>query len=136
MTVPGEITLSGEHDVLLRSHARGCEPDESCAILLGRYEGRSFVVSEIILTENIDRSPSTFSISGQELVRVYAESERAGLEVAIFHSHPSSEPYPSSTDRKYMEVNPVPWLIYSGRTGEMRAYILESDMIPLAVKVL
>lgn len=136
MTVQREIALSREHEILLRQHAKRCEPNESCAILLGRDEGGRFSISEIILTENIDRSPATFSISGEELITAYGRSEKMGLDVAIFHSHPQSAPYPSMTDRRYMEVNPVPWLIYSNLSGEMMAYILESDIIPLGVKIL
>ncbi len=136
MTVQREIALSREHESILRQHAKKCEPNESCAILLGSDKAGTFSISDVIITENADRSPSTFSISGQDLIRAYGESERRGLEVAIFHSHPASAPYPSSTDRRYMEVNPVPWLIYSNVSGEMRAYILESDIIPLGVKVL
>ena len=47
--------------------------------------------------------------------------------IAIFHSHPNSDAYPSSTDKKFMKCNPVVWIIYSGINKNFRAHILESD---------
>jgi Predicted metal-dependent protease of the PAD1/JAB1 superfamily len=34
--------------------------------------------------------------------------------IGIFHSHPNSDAYPSNTDKKFMQSNPVVWIIYSG----------------------
>ncbi|HJU14787.1 MAG TPA: M67 family metallopeptidase [Candidatus Nitrosotalea sp.] len=131
-----DISISESHLELLKRHSKEGAPNESCAILLGRPEGVTFSVKDVILAENVAKSPVMFSISGEELIRAYAESEKRGLEVAIFHSHPASAPYPSVTDIKYMEVNPVPWVIYSNLTGETRAYILESGIVNLGVRVL
>lgn len=131
-----EISISKSHLDLLRQHSRTWEPNEACAILLYRQEGQTLAVREILLAENSAKSPVMFSISGEELIRAYAESERKGLDVAIFHSHPLSAPYPSSTDLKYMEVNPVPWVIYSNSDDEVRAYFLESGIVNLGVRVI
>ena len=49
--------------------------------------------------------------------------------VCIFHSHPESEAYPSETDKKFMKVNPFPWIIYSGETKKMNCFILENENI-------
>jgi proteasome lid subunit RPN8/RPN11 len=57
-----------------------------------------------------------------------------GLEViGIFHSHPDSDPYPSATDKKFMEINPVAWVIFSVMTKEFKAYMLESELITIPV---
>lgn len=53
--------------------------------------------------------------------------------VAIFHSHPNSEAYPSETDKKFMQSNPVVWIIYSGVTRDFKAYFLESEIIQVAI---
>lgn len=131
-----EVSISKSHLDLLKQHSRASEPNESCAILLYRQEGGTLAVKEILLAENSANSPVMFSISGEELIRAYAESEKKGLEVAIFHSHPLSAPYPSPTDIKYMEVNPVPWVIYSNSDDKVMAYFLESGIVNLGVRVL
>lgn len=136
MTVQKEILVSKHHLDILKKHSMQGEPNESCAILIGRTEGQSFSVEDLFLTENSLKSPVSFTISSEELISAYRESERRNLEITgIFHSHPNSEARPSSTDLRYMDVNPVPWVIYSGITGEFRAYILESVLVPVELIV-
>jgi len=33
-----------------------------------------------------------------------------------------------------MKGNPVPWIIYSGITKEMKAYLLDSDLIQIPIE--
>ena len=47
---------------------------------------------------------------------------------AIFHSHPAKAS-PSSTDIKYMQINPVAWVIYSTTENEIRAFVYENEDI-------
>ena len=54
--------------------------------------------------------------------------------VGIFHSHPNSEAYPSSTDKKFMYSNPVVWVIYSGISNEFKAYVLESNVLEILIE--
>jgi [CysO sulfur-carrier protein]-S-L-cysteine hydrolase len=137
MTLQKKITLSKTHvDILIR-HAKQNEPNESCAILFGKNDSGQFLTIDVFLTKNIEPSPINFTISNDDLIKAYEESEKKNLEViAIFHSHPNSAAYPSSTDRQYMEVNPVPWVIYSNTSNEFRAYILESTIVPVNVTIL
>ncbi len=137
MTLQKEITLPKNHADTLIRHAKQNEPNESCAILFGKnYDGR-FVTIDICLTKNSEPSPVNFTISNHDLIKAYETCEKKNLEIiAIFHSHPNSAAYPSSTDRQYMEINPVPWIIYSNTNNEFRAYILESTVIPINVIVL
>ncbi|MDE1872878.1 MAG: M67 family metallopeptidase [Thaumarchaeota archaeon] len=137
MTLQKEITLSKNHvDTLIR-HAKQNEPNESCAILFGKNNNGQFSTTDVFLTKNTEPSPVNFTISNEDLIKAYKESEEKNLEViAIFHSHPNSVAYPSSTDRQYMEVNPVPWIIYSNTNNEFRAYILESTIVPVNVTIL
>ncbi|MDE1829938.1 MAG: M67 family metallopeptidase [Thaumarchaeota archaeon] len=137
MTLQRDLILSKIHFDILKKHAKQNEPNESCAILFGRIEDGRFSVAEIFLTKNAAPSPVNFTISNEELIKAYQESEKKNMEViAIFHSHPDSPAYPSSTDKQYMEVNPIPWAIYSNVNDEFRAYILESTIIPINVRVL
>ena len=54
--------------------------------------------------------------------------------VGIFHSHPNSEAYPSGTDKKFMNSNPVVWVIYSGISNDFKAYVLESDILEVSIE--
>lgn len=111
----------------LASLARRRAPREACALLVGRAAGGAAVVKRVEEVANSDGSPETrFSVEAGELIAHYRGAEAEGLEVVgIFHSHPTSGAVPSGTDRAHMGANPVAWVIYSVRDGEMRAW--ESD---------
>ena len=89
---------------------------------------------DIFLTENIDESPVNFTISNEQLIEGYKIAEEKKMEViGIFHSHPNSDAFPSSTDKKFMQSNPVVWVIYSGINKNFRAHILESDSVEIQI---
>jgi len=136
MTSHTEIILSQSHAEILKKHSRESVPNESCAILFGNIESKKYIVKEILLTENTESSPVTFTISNEDLIKAYSHAEKNSLDISgIFHSHPNSVAYPSETDKKYMEVNPVPWIIFSHLNDEFRAYIYDSGILPLAIKI-
>jgi proteasome lid subunit RPN8/RPN11 len=126
-----EISLTAGQIEQLASIAKDALPNESCAFLLGR-DGR---VIEILPMRNADESAVTFSIEPQELLRAYDLAEGKRLQViGIFHSHPARSA-PSGTDRKFMEINPVVWLIYSTTERKFKAYVYDSDISEVAVKI-
>ncbi len=103
--------------------AKDALPNESCAFLLG-YNDK---VIKILPMRNIDESPVTFSIEPAELLHAYNLAERKRTHViAIFHSHPA-KPWPSRTDIKYMEINPVVWVIYSTTESKLKAFVYDED---------
>ena len=112
--------------------ARDSLPNESCALLLGNNTDKEneIQVIETLPMKNSDVLPTTrFRIDSQELINGYLRAEKMGLNVVgIFHSHPAP-PIPSSTDKIFMEINPVVWLIYSTLTNESRAYIYEQKKV-------
>ena len=118
----------------LVQHANKQDPYESCAILLGNVNEETWEITEIFLTENKDKSEINFTVSNEQLLEGYTKAEEKGLSVVgIFHSHPKSEPSPSNTDIEFMKGNPVPWVIYSGLTNDMKAYLLESEVIQIQI---
>jgi proteasome lid subunit RPN8/RPN11 len=126
-----EISLTSGQIDRLASIAKDSLPNESCAFLLGRNDR----VIEILHMRNADESAVTFSIEPHELLRAYDLAEGKKLQViGIFHSHPA-KPAPSSTDKKFMEINPVVWLIYSTTEQKFRAYVYDSDVREVAVKI-
>ena len=126
-----KIILSNSDKKILTEHAENEKPNESCAILFGKNN----TVSEVFLTKNIEESPVNFTISNEQLIEGYKIAEEKKVEViGIFHSHPNSEAYPSNTDKKFMQSNPVVWVIYSGANKDFRAYLLESEIKEIPIE--
>ena len=124
-----QLVLTEAQQHLLSKEAKEKKPNESCALLFGSRENDKLRVSELFIAENIDVSPVNFTISNEQLIQGYKMAEEKGLDlVGIFHSHPNSEPYPSSTDKKFMEINPVSWVIFSNVTNDFKAYMFESEI--------
>jgi len=121
----------------LTSLAKKSLPLECCALLLGKTNTEGEIsVSDVISVKNNDSSPISFSIDPDDLFKGYHLSESRNMHVVgIFHSHPG-EPFPSSIDKKYMEINPVVWLIYSTVTSEARAYIFECRLKEVRLRVM
>ena len=129
-----QLVLTESHRNILSKLSKDLSPNESCAILFGKTENDTLVVQEIYIADNKEESPVNFTISNEQLIQGYQEAEKKNLEViGIFHSHPSSEPIPSETDKKFMKINPVAWVIFSCMTNNFKAYILESDINEIPV---
>ena len=123
------IVLAQKEKDKLVTHAISEQPSESCAMLFGKKVGDNWNVKEVFLTQNIDDSQTNFTISPEELLKGYQIAEKNQLEVVgIFHSHPNSDAIPSNTDKKFMQNNPVPWIIFSVVNNDLRAYLLDSDI--------
>ena len=129
------IVLAQKEKDKLVAHAIEQKPNESCAMLLGEKIDDDWNVKEVFLTENIDKSQTNFTISPEELLKGYQLAEKMHLElVGVFHSHPNSAATPSDTDKKFMQNNPVPWIIFSGLTNDLIAYMLDTDVIEIPIK--
>ena len=129
------IVLTQKEKDKLITHAIERQPNESCAMLLGEKIDDTWNVKEVFLTENIDKSQTNFTISPEELLKGYKLAEKMHLElVGVFHSHPNSDATPSDTDKKFMQNNPVPWIIFSGVTSDLTAYLLDSVVIEIPIK--
>lgn len=135
-TIDLQIIITESQKNILANYADNEKPNESCAVLFGAVNDEQTTVNEIFLTQNIDESPVNFTISNEELLKVYKTAEDKKMQVVgIFHSHPNSEAYPSETDKKFMQSNPVIWVIYSGVTRDFKAYFLESEIIQVAIEI-
>jgi proteasome lid subunit RPN8/RPN11 len=137
MTAPKAIIFSKKIAEILTRYSKENAPNESCAILFGSTNDYQVIVKEIFLAKNIENSPVNFAISNEELIRAYDEAETKRLDISgIFHSHPDSIAYPSTTDKKYMKINPIPWIIFSNLDNKFKAYIYNSEIIPVPVEIL
>jgi proteasome lid subunit RPN8/RPN11 len=104
-------------------------PNESCAFLLGSGQQKDRIaIVEILPVRNANATYASFEIPPDELLKAYDYAERKNLQVAgIFHSHPSP-PSPSRTDARFMEINPVVWVIYSTTEDRFAAWIFEENV--------
>ena len=118
------VYISAAQMKQLQSISEQAIPNESCAFLLGSVD--NLTVAEVLPLKSAELSPYSFSIAPAALLEAYETAERKGLQViGIFHSHPG-KPSPSSTDLKYMEINPVVWLIYSSTENKFEAYVADN----------
>lgn len=73
-----------------------------------------------------------YLISPREQLRAFREMDDRDEElVAIYHSHPASQPYPSPTDRAEAHYPEAVYVLVSLRTSapEVRAYRIVDDMV-------
>ena len=131
ITILAKSILISNSDVkALIEHAKSEDPKESCALLIGNETDEGWNVKEIFLTENMDDSKINFTISPEEELKVDTVARKKDMEiVCIFHSHPDSDAIPSGTDKKFMSVNPFPWIIYSCETDEMNCFVLKNKSL-------
>ena len=92
----GAIALHGEICKAMIAHARFVYPEEACGLLAGPRGGE---VRMAYCLSNRDRSPYRFTLDPTEHFRAMQHARRNGWDVlGLFHSHPRSAPFPSSTD--------------------------------------
>lgn len=100
-------------------------PFETCALLIGEKFGNENIVKNILPLNNYVQSSIAFIIEPDELFDAYQKSKKMNLDViSIFHSHPTN-PYPSETDKIYMLLNPVIWIIYSTMYDTFKSFITD-----------
>ena len=121
------IMIHHYHLNQLRKLAISSSPNESCAILLGKKIETKNIIKYILPLYNLAKSSTAFIIDSDELFTVYKKAKSMDLDViSIFHSHPSN-PFPSETDKIYMHLNPVIWIIYSTFSNSFKSFVLDNS---------
>lgn len=132
-----KIILTKSQKQILAHHSDAEKPNESCAILFGTQNEQSSKVEKIFLTENIEKSPVNFTISAEQILEAdKIERESPMKIIGIFHSHPNSNAFPSETDKKFMGLNPVIWLIYSGTSKDFKGFVLDSEIKEVKLEII
>ena len=92
--VPLELT-TGQRDAIV-AHAQSEAPLECCG-LIGGTDGRA---RKVYPTRNVDRSRVHYTIHPEDMLHAIREIEFENdwETLAIYHSHPASDAYPSPTD--------------------------------------
>ncbi len=108
----------------LLAHARDEAPNEACGLIAFR-DG---VAERYLPGENVLASPYRFELRPRDPADFFLEDE--GYELAVFHSHPASEPRPSRTDLENIGLwEGRPYLILRADTGELAAWRIAADAV-------
>jgi proteasome lid subunit RPN8/RPN11 len=106
------------------AHARRDHPDEACGIVAG--PAGSDRPERFIPMANAARSPTFYEFDSLDLLRLYREMDDRDEEpVVVYHSHTSTQAYPSRTDIAYASEPGAHYVLVSTRepdTVEFRSY--------------
>jgi proteasome lid subunit RPN8/RPN11 len=81
------------------AHARRELPNEGCGLLAGRVADGAGVASASFPVGNDAASSSEYETNARDMLHAFRDMRERGLELlAIYHSHPMSEPVPSRPD--------------------------------------
>ena len=101
------------YDAIL-AHARADHPDEACGIVAGP-EG-SDRPERFVPMANAERSPTFYRLDPSEQLKVWREMDSRDEEaVIVYHSHTSTEAYPSRTDISYASEPQAHYVLVSTR---------------------
>jgi proteasome lid subunit RPN8/RPN11 len=101
------------------AHARRDHPDEACGVVAGA-DG-SDQPTRLIPMVNAARSPTFYEFDSTDLFRLYRElDDRDEVPVVIYHSHTSTEAYPSRTDISLAQEPGAHYVLVSTRDGAHR----------------
>jgi len=105
----------------LRAHAEEEAPNECCGVLVLR-DGTA---ERYLRGRNRLASPYRYEL---EIDPEGGVLEDDGYDLAVFHSHPETEPIPSRTDRELSGLwAGKPFLIYGLKLDELRAWSVTRD---------
>lgn len=141
------LKLNAAHLQEIQNHAESTYPEECCGILIGKMQGDTKTLIEVLPTANswgdeavdnfstIATSKPTskrdrFSIAPRVLFEVQKETRSRNLDIiGIFHSHPDNPAHPSEFDRA------IAWATYSyiivsvqnGKACDFRSWMLDDE---------
>lgn len=106
------------------AHARQDHPDEACGVVAG--PAGSDRAERFIPMVNAARSPTFYEFDSHDLLALYREMDDRDEEpVIVYHSHTSTEAYPSRTDISYASEPGAHYVLVSTRapdTVEFRSF--------------
>lgn len=101
------------------AHISAAYPNEGCGAL-GSVDG---LVTRNYPTANAAENPADFSIIGEaDLVRIYNDIDVYDGEMIYYHSHPTTEAYPSQRDKDWAKGSGCLYLIFSHRFHPANPY--------------
>jgi len=99
-------------------HARRAWPTECCGILAGKDD----VVTRIYPLENRDKSRTSYHAAPEQQLEAFTDMEDLGLDLlAVYHSHPDTESYPSPVDIEKAYFTEALYIIISLKAQNLQA---------------
>ena len=129
------LQISQELVDKLLAHARADHPDEACGVIAG--SAGSDIPTRFIPMVNAARSPTFYEFDSADLLKLYRDLDANEEDpVVIYHSHTSTQAYPSRTDIAYAAEPSAHYVLVSTReTGnddgpyELRSFrILDGEV--------
>ncbi|HEV2450410.1 MAG TPA: M67 family metallopeptidase [Streptosporangiaceae bacterium] len=125
------LTISRSLRDKIVAHARADHPDEACGVIAG--PAGSDRPERFIPMTNAERSPTFYRFDSMEQFRVWREmDERDEEPVVIYHSHTSTQAYPSRTDISYASEPGAHYVLVSTRDAndtEFRSFRISGDTV-------
>jgi [CysO sulfur-carrier protein]-S-L-cysteine hydrolase len=113
------------------AHARRDHPDEACGVVAG--PAGSDRPERFVPMLNAARSPTFYEFDPADLLRLYREMDDRDEEpVVIYHSHTSTEAYPSRTDVALASEPGAHYVVVSTRdpdTVEFRSFRIVDGVV-------
>ena len=117
MVIPAAISAE------LAEHARAEAPNEACGLIVVR-DGRA---ERYVRGRNTLASPYRYQLEVDPEVWFL---EDQGFELAVFHSHPETEPRPSRTDVENVGLwAGKPYVIYSPARDQLAAWTITNGAV-------
>jgi proteasome lid subunit RPN8/RPN11 len=108
------LTISHALREQIIAHARKDHPDEACGVIAG--PAGTDRPERFIPMLNAERSPTFYRFESMEQFQVWREmDERDEEPVVIYHSHTSTEAFPSRTDISYASEPGAHYVLVSTR---------------------
>src|SRR6266852_6219479 len=115
------LTISQALRAKILAHAWADHPDEACGVIAG--PAGSDRPERFIAMLNAERSPTFYRFDSLEQLRVWREmDERDEEPVVIYHSHTSTEAYPSRTDISYASEPTAHYVLVSTRNPDQAEF--------------
>jgi proteasome lid subunit RPN8/RPN11 len=106
-------------------------PNECCGLLAGRIVDGVGQVETRYPLENELASPTEYNANAKSLIAAHKDMRARGIaELAVYHSHPTTAPIPSRTDRERNYYGTEVIFLIIGLTERpplVRAWRLQSD---------
>ncbi len=119
-------------------HGEQAFPHECCGLLLGRAQGRTRTVVQVLPARNLNPAQDRYRLDPADRLRADEHARRQGLLiVGFYHSHPDHECYFSPTDLEQSEEYQWrrPWVpsaysylvasVKGGRAVDRKSFIVQ-----------
>jgi [CysO sulfur-carrier protein]-S-L-cysteine hydrolase len=128
------LAITTGHLAEMIAHVRSWYPMEGCGLLATRDDH----VTRVFPGTNIARSETFYEMDPREVLNAMREIDERGERLgAIFHSHPTTEAWPSPTDKDLI-FDPDVYMIIISLTGDepdVRAFRYDGEVTEVAIEL-